>query len=950
MAGLEEWDSKSWTQQYSLLNRKGESVKNLRIETPPADNDCLFKKKDPWGHGFALWVMAFLVFLAPLAISTLKSIRMDNRVDNWLPKNDPSAEEYIWCRDHFPEQEQVLLTWEGSSIDDPRLPILLGTLLGTTDADGVRRGGLPYVDSVLHAGHAVSKMTDHGIEQQEAIQRLEGTMIGRGRMKLQLTEAGLADLEQTKSQLLQHMQKEFGLTITFHDPVTRWEPAAPQAETFEALCERYDAEYGIGDMEVPELPVHHLQLTWDGMQNSGDLVDRVRESLVTVTSDGNDLVQSCGMASGSPITLMVSLTEAGVSDPKACIQSLRTAATNCFIQPDALLMGGGILGGVELNNGVIKAAWNPEAPFYLRSVILLSGLVGIIFALYSLKSLRLGVLVIGVSYYAALLGVAMIPVTGGSMNMVLIVLPTLLMVLALSGAIHVANYWKHAVSEYPKEAVSRAAQMARVPCSMAALTTALGLISLGGSPLIPVKMFGIYAAVGCIISLGMVLYGLPALLCVFPIKVPEAKELNPKFWNDFGRIVCNHWKLTAVASIAIALVCSAGLYRFQVETKVIKYFQDDSRIVQDYRNIENTLAGVASVEILVKFDETAQDETRFLDRIELVRKVKDELAKHPEVSGAVTLADFQPVREAPGDDASTRTKIFFNRRSQQTERKIKDGEFAGTEDFLAMEQASDLDQEATEIWRINVQTSVMSDANYDQLTDELGVAVNSVTKDLPGVEYVVTGTVPLFLRTQRAVLESLIWSSLTAFGLIAVVMIYVLRDPVAGMVSMIPNVLPVMAIFGLVSWFDQRIDIGTMVTASVAMGIAVDGTLHLLTWFRDGLMDGKTRKESVMLALSHCGPAMWQTSAAVGIGLLVLLPAELLLVSRFGWLMASLIGAALVADLVLLPSLLMGPLGYLVERKVVKKSKGEPDEPSSSGIVPAHHFPLESLHTPRAVG
>ena len=66
-----------------------------------------------------------------------------------------------------------------------------------------------------------------------------------------------------------------------------------------------------------------------------------------------------------------------------------------------------------------------------------------------------------------------------------------------------------------------------------------------------------------------------------------------------------------------------------------------------------------------------------------------------------------------------------------------------------------------------------------------------------------------------------------------------------------------------------------------------------------------------MIALSHCGPAMWQTSAAVGIGLLVLFPADLLLISRFGWLMASLIGAALIGDLVLLPSLLVGPLGII---------------------------------------
>jgi hypothetical protein len=61
---------------------------------------------------------------------------------------------------------------------------------------------------------------------------------------------------------------------------------------------------------------------------------------------------------------------------------------------------------------------------------------------------------------------------------------------------------------------------------------------------------------------------------------------------------------------------------------------------------------------------------------------------------------------------------------------------------------------------------------------------------------------------------------------------------------------------------------------------------------------------------------MWQTSAAVGIGLLVLFPADLLLISRFGWLMACLIGAAFIGDMVLLPCLLVGPLGMLIERRI----------------------------------
>ena len=119
-----------------------------------------------------------------------------------------------------------------------------------------------------------------------------------------------------------------------------------------------------------------------------------------------------------------------------------------------------------------------------------------------------------------------------------------------------------------------------------------------------------------------------------------------------------------------------------------------------------------------------------------------------------------------------------------------------------------------------------------------------------------------------------------------------------------------------------------MITASVALGIAVDGTLHLLTWFREGLRRGMRQDDAVTSALSHCGPALFQTSVAVGIGLAVLMPAELSLISRFGWLMAAMIVTALFADLVLLPAMLAGWLGKVIaeaDSKFVEASKDTAD-------------------------
>ncbi len=910
-----------------------------------------FQKQDPWGQGVALWVLVAILFVAPLAGSSLRHVRLDNDVENWLPENDPSAQEYLWCRAHFPEDEKVILTWEGSTADDVRLPVLAGMLSGKIDEDGERRGGLPYVDSVMHAGDLLEKLIEFGVDEDEAIRRISGTFVGSGHLKVQLTEAGLHEKAKTIQLIQDRIHSHFGIELIVHEPVGPWMPEELDEDSFDELYSHYseqvESEIELAPTEFGE---HDFQISWKGISNSKKLKQSVIDSVNRTTSfatadepNGRKLVENCYEKIGSPIAVVVTLSEAGAAEKSKAIAAIREAAIASFIPDDGLIVGGRVVAAAELNNGVIRAAWNPNATSILgKSVIGFSGLVGILFALYSLKCLRLGTLVIFVSYYSAFLGLSLIPLSGGSMNMVLVVLPTLLMVLALSGAIHIANYWKHAVWENPKTAVAEATKMARQPCLMAAFTTSLGLISLINSDLAPVREFGFYAAIGCMISVAMVLYGLPALLQMTPLRRSAPEEVNPKRWSIYSDIICRRWLPIGAATIVLAIVCSIGLQHFDVETKVIRYFPETSPVVQDYQTIEDNLAGISPVEILVRFDKQGQSDLRFLERVELVRKVEEEIRNHPEVSGAISMSSFLPERKAPSENAAMREKIFYNRRSNETEKRIKEEHADQSSAFIVMNRLPEVNGD--ELWRINAQAAVLSDADYTTLTQQLSNRVGKITRYHAGVDHIVTGTVPLFLRTQRAVLDSLVWSSFAAFVLIAAVMIWVLKDPIAGIGSMIPNVLPVISIFGLVSWFGQKIDIGTMVTASVAMGIAVDGTLHLLTWFRDGLRKGMSRPDSVKQALMHCGPAMWQTSAAVGIGLLVLFPADLLLISRFGWLMALLIGAAFVGDMVLLPCMLVGPLGQLIERRVLLsrevESQDDSDDPNSSTVVPSPHISL----------
>jgi predicted RND superfamily exporter protein len=239
-----------------------------------------------------------------------------------------------------------------------------------------------------------------------------------------------------------------------------------------------------------------------------------------------------------------------------------------------------------------------------------------------------------------------------------------------------------------------------------------------------------------------------------------------------------------------------------------------------------------------------------------------------------------------------------------------------------------------------------------------------------GLQVVYTGVVPVVYKAQRTLLGSLVDSIGLAFVLIGVVMIVLLnpsKSPLrfwlprnlpfgtlAGAVSMIPNMFPVLLVFGLMGHFGRLVDIGTMMTASVAMGVAVDDTIHFLSWFRTYLDRGYDRIKAIEMTYRRVGPAMTQTTIVGGLGLFVFALSTFTPTQRFGSLMLILLAAALIGDLILLPALLAGPLGRFFkprENARLRPDVGDdsrlPDEDDRDGeAIDKEGLPHLKLHSP----
>jgi uncharacterized protein len=938
----------------------------------------------------ALLMAALLAFTIPLFIMGIRHLRLDNQVESWLPANDSEATVFRWYQGHFPEEERVVITWNGSTLDDPRCEQLVSQLRGHVDADGLRRGGVPYLAAVVSARDILTRMVESGVPQAEAVTRLQGTLLGTGRIKIRLTDAGREQRARTITQLQKRVKQELGFTIQVFEPVTFDDAQSPTQEISSESTEASDAEAVESVVLDPlVIPNYDFELAWNEFSAEDPRVAKVqtlardlRGFATAKEPQGRVLVDDCFMVPGSPVAIAGTLSEAGRADANSTIAAIRRAALQVGIPEEDLILGGGSVASIELNQSVARAAWNPSAPFWRlheRSVMLLSGLVGMLVASVSLRNVKLSLLVLGVAYYAAFVSTALVPLTGTSMSMVLVVLPILVIVVAITGAIHVTNYISHATRENPEGAVDRATRWALLPCCTSALTIVLGLLSLLRSSLVPVREFGIYASLGAGLTLFMGLVVLPALLKLFPTQTKKPPESDVRMWLGYSQFLMRFARPIQIACWTMGLIACAGLIDFRTETRVIRNFAEDTRLIRDTRFIEQNLAGNSAVETVIKFDPQSQKSLRFLQRMEVVRQVADKIRQHPHVSGAVCLADFQPVRTAPGESAGTREKVLYNRSSAEVEKRIMTAHSADTRSLLTIApQSADLQRPGDqglnsagdELWRITAQVPSLADIHYGQLTEDLNQSVQSVTKYHAGVGHVVTGTAPLYMRTQQALLDGLIQSFRLACLVIAVVMMCSLKDVVSGALCMIPNVLPIVAVFGVACWSGTRIDIGMMITASVALGLAMNSCLHLLSWFRRSLESGLSREDAIVQCLVDCGPVMLQTMAGSSLAMLMLYPSDLVMISRFGWMMASLMAATYVGNIVLLPVMLRGILGSRMENALLAKrhQAALPEETleqsaappvtelkfhreenlsASDAEIPAPHLPIDKARTRR---
>ena len=673
--------------------------------------------------------------------------------------------------------------------------------------------------------------------------------------------------------------------------------------------------------------------------------------------------------------LVLTLADTARANLHGAIDTIRKVALEeCGIPEKSLHMGGPPVDNVSID----KAGQTSVTILFALSLV-----VGFFVSWWSLKSKLLVGLVLASGVYSMFASLAVVWYSGYPVDAILLTMPSLVYVATTSGAIHLANYYRDQLAEtgVQEGAAGRAVHHALLPLSLATGTTAVGLATLAVSELVPIRMFGIFSAVGVVVSFVILVTFMPAALELFPPKLKLGKlaadeesdswrpiETSP--WWHFGQWVTRHNGLVTTACLLAMAGVGYGMTRVESSVQLMRLFSPKARIREDYRWLETKLGPLVPMEILVRIDQ--QDcRLNFLERMELVGNIQREIGVLDEVGSSLSTVTFGRSLDAgdAGDGVGGAAARAFGL-GARTKRSVLNRRLtAHRQDFLDgdyLRDAQSAEGRDEELWRISARVSATKEVDYALFQRDLRTKIDPIlaalgTNGVTGIKVDYTGLVPLVYKAQHSLLDGLILGFVTDFGIIVAVMILLCRAASAGLVLLLPAAFPAVMVFGGMGWGNSMlksldagtllIDIGTVMAPSVALGVTVDDVVHFMLWFRRGIADGLDRKQAVMLAYKGCARAMYQSWGVIGIGLSVFSLSPFGPTQRFGHMMLAMLTIALVGNLVLLPALLAGPLGAVFSWSVLrieeKKARREgrrkvKADPGSDSLPAPHVLPSPS--------
>jgi len=494
------------------------------------------------------------------------------------------------------------------------------------------------------------------------------------------------------------------------------------------------------------------------------------------------------------------------------------------------------------------------------------------------------------------------------------ILPPLLLVVGASYAIHVmARYYEQvAAGAPPDEIVVRAFQRVWLPLTISAFTTIVGFGSLTVNRIVAIRDLGAFAVVGVVCLTITCLTFLPAALQLMPARLRSARsgKISPRLSENLRRLgervyaKRGHIIWTAVLLSGLALV---GTSRIRVDSDFIYYFEPDSEVRRANETINHEIVGSNPFYIVVDAGEAGA-----IKRWDVLRHIKDlQNFVHtlPGITSSVSLVDYLEILEA-GMGSQGQGDLVINEAGDLVPAETPKPFWqdpANLKPVLAVVEARPATfrsvvspdfSKASILVRTNLSGSRHVEETLEQIRRWVAVHFPA---DLP---VNLTGTLVLLTGTTSDIVAGQIKSLTLALGIIFVVMAAMFLSLKIGFFAILPNVVPIVVFFGVMGWLGIWLNLGTSLIAAIALGIAVDSTVHYMARLNMELRGETDQTAAIVRTLRTVGVPIVYTTIALFFGFLTFAFSSFVPIQDFGILAGVTMATSLGTNLVLLPALL----------------------------------------------
>lgn len=523
--------------------------------------------------------------------------------------------------------------------------------------------------------------------------------------------------------------------------------------------------------------------------------------------------------------------------------------------------------------------------------------------------------IIGVMWAFGILGLLEYEIT-----VLTALIPPLIIVIGIPNCIFLINKYQQEIKLHGNKAKSLQRVITKVGNAtlMTNLTTASGFATFILTNSVLLKEFGIVASINIITIFLLSLFIIPIIYSYLP--PPKDKHLKHlgknwiiQFVNWTEHMVKNHRIAIYVISVSILCISIIGINKIGISGSIIEDMPKKTEFFKDIKFFETEFEGIMPLEVLI--DTKRKKGVLSLASLKRMDKLQNYIDEVPELSKPLSVVELVKFSKQAYYNNNPE---YYQLPNSQERTFLLSYANSGTKKTHFLENYVDSTGQFARI------TTFMKDTEterFERIEEDLK---SEIKKIFPTERYnvILTGKALVFQKGTKYLVNNLILSLSLAVFLIALFMAWMFRSFKMILVSLIPNLLPLIITAGLMGYIGVPIKPSTILVFSIAFGISVDDTIHFLAKYRQELIANQWRiKPSVYAALRETGVSMFYTSIVLFFGFLTFTLSSFGGTIALGGLVSITLLLAMVSNLLLLPSLLLTFENKIANQKVFKEPK-----------------------------